>query len=161
MVEVTAREKLYRVIFGTDTVAGQRFDIALIYLIVLSVLAIIFDSIESVHNQFGHWLFRLEWLFTLMFTVEYFLRIYSSPKRLSYIFSFYGLVDLLAILPTYLPRFNKAFTGMRFNDVNILVIQHVLYVLERNSLTISQITTTEDSFLQDKCFYKHWEISIL
>ena len=64
MVEVTAREKLYRVIFGTDTVAGQRFDIALIYLIVLSVLAIIFDSIESVHNQFGLWLFRLEWIFT-------------------------------------------------------------------------------------------------
>ncbi len=58
MVEVTAREKLYRVIFGTDTAAGQRFDIALIYLIVLSVLAIIFDSIESVHNQFGLWLFR-------------------------------------------------------------------------------------------------------
>ena len=92
-------------IFGTDTVAGQRFDIALIYLIVLSVLAIVFDSIESVHNQFGHWLFRLEWVFTLMFTVEYLLRIYSSPKRLSYIFSFYGLVDLLAILPTYLAIF--------------------------------------------------------
>ena len=55
MVEVTAREKIYRVIFGTDTAAGQRFDIVLIYMIVLSVLAIIFDSIESVHNQFGVW----------------------------------------------------------------------------------------------------------
>ena len=69
------------------------------------MLAIVFDSIESVHNQFGHWLFRLEWIFTLMFTVEYLVRIYSSPKRLSYIFSFYGLVDLLAILPTYLAIF--------------------------------------------------------
>jgi voltage-gated potassium channel len=105
MVEVAAREKIYRVIFGTDTVAGQRFDIGLIYLIVLSVLAIVFDSIETVHNQFGGWLFRLEWLFTLLFSVEYALRIYSSPKRLSYIFSFYGLVDLLAIVPTYLAIF--------------------------------------------------------
>lgn len=105
MVELTAREKIYRVIFGTDTAAGQRFDIVLIYLIVISVLAVVFDSIEVVNNRYGGWLFRLEWLFTLLFSVEYLLRIYSSPRRLNYIFSFYGLVDLLSIVPTYLAIF--------------------------------------------------------
>ncbi len=105
MVETTAREKIYRVIFGTDTPAGQRFDILLIYMIVLSVLAVILDSVVSFHNQFGEWVFRLEWIFTGLFSIEYLLRIYSSPKRLSYIFSFYGIVDLLSIVPTYLALF--------------------------------------------------------
>ena len=105
MIEITAREKIYQVIFGTDTAAGQRFDILLIYMILLSVLAVIFDSISTVHDQYGMWIFRLEWVFTGLFSIEYLLRIYSSPKRLSYIFSFYGLVDLLSIVPTYLALF--------------------------------------------------------
>lgn len=67
---VTHREKIYRVIFGTDTPAGQRFDIALIYIILLSVLAVILDSIEVVNTHFGDWLFRLEWVFTLLFRLN-------------------------------------------------------------------------------------------
>lgn len=102
MVEASFRERTYRVIFGTDTPAGQKFDIALIYVILLSVLAIILDSIESVNSQYGLWLFRFEWFFTLLFSAEYLVRIYSSPKPLHYMFSFYGLVDLLSIVPTYL-----------------------------------------------------------
>ena len=105
MIEITAREKIYQVIFGTDTTAGQRFDILLIYMILLSVLGVIFDSVGSIHDQYGTWIFRLEWVFTALFSIEYLLRIYSSPKRLSYIFSFYGLVDLLSIVPTYLALF--------------------------------------------------------
>jgi voltage-gated potassium channel len=105
MVEDSLRDKIYRVIFGTDTSAGQRFDIALIYLILLSVLGIILDSIEAINDQYGYWLFRLEWLFTILFSLEYLLRVYSSPKTLSYMFSFYGLVDLLSILPSYLALF--------------------------------------------------------
>ena len=105
MVDDSLRDKIYRVIFGTDTSAGQRFDIALIYLILLSVLGIILDSIEAINDQYGYWLFRLEWLFTILFSLEYLLRVYSSPKTLSYMFSFYGLVDLLSILPSYLALF--------------------------------------------------------
>ena len=104
MVEVSLRDKIYRVIFGTDTPAGQRFDIVLIYLILISVAAVILDSIESVNREYGMWLFRLEWVFTLLFSLEYLMRIYSSPKPLHYIFSFYGLVDLLSIVPTYLAQ---------------------------------------------------------
>ena len=102
MVTPSLREKTYRVIFGTDTPAGQRFDIALIYLILVSVLAVVLASIESIKMQYGDWLFRLEWAFTLLFSMEYAVRIYSSPKPFRYIFSFYGLVDLLSIIPTYL-----------------------------------------------------------
>lgn len=105
MVTTTAREKIYQVIFGTDTVAGQRFDILLIYMILLSVAAVILDSVGSLHEQYGGWIFRAEWLFTGLFSIEYLLRIYSSPKRLHYIFSFYGIVDLLSIVPTYLALF--------------------------------------------------------
>lgn len=102
MLKPTARQKIYKVIFETDTSAGQRFDILLIYAILLSVLAVMLDSITHIHNQYGYWLFRVEWLFTIIFSLEYLLRIYSSPKPLKYIFSFYGIVDLISIIPSYL-----------------------------------------------------------
>jgi voltage-gated potassium channel len=102
MVKSLLKEKTYRVIFDTDTLAGQRFDIVLIYFILVSVLAVVLASIESIKIQYGDWLFRLEWAFTLLFSMEYVVRIYSSPKPFRYIFSFYGLVDLLSIIPTYL-----------------------------------------------------------
>ncbi len=99
---MTNREKIYKVIFETDTPSGQRFDILLIYAILLSVLAVMLDSVTHIHDQYGRWLFRIEWLFTILFSLEYILRIYSSPKPLKYIFSFYGIVDLISIIPSYL-----------------------------------------------------------
>ncbi len=121
MVKPSFREKTYRVIFGTDTPAGQRFDIALIYLILVSVLAIVLASIESIKMQYGDWLFRLEWAFTLLFSIEYLVRIYSSPKPLRYIFSFYGLIDLLSIIPTYL--------ALLFPAANYWLVVRLLRVL--------------------------------
>ena len=102
MIDLSLRDRIYQVIFGTDTVAGQRFDIVLIYLILVSVLAVVLDSIGWIHSDYGNWLFGLEWGFTALFSLEYCLRIYSSPRPLRYIFSFYGLVDLLSIVPSYL-----------------------------------------------------------
>lgn len=102
MLELNIRQKIYKVIFETDTPAGQRFDIFLIYAILLSVMAVMLDSVGSVNSRFGGWLFRLEWMFTILFSFEYLLRIYSSPKPLKYIFSFYGIVDLVSIIPSYL-----------------------------------------------------------
>ena len=102
MIDLSLRDRIYQVIFGTDTVAGQRFDIVLIYLILVSVLAVVLDSIAWIHSDYGYWLFELEWGFTALFSLEYCLRIYSSPRPLRYIFSFYGLVDLLSIVPSYL-----------------------------------------------------------
>lgn len=121
MVKLSFREKTYRVIFGTDTAAGQRFDIALIYFILLSVLAVVLSSIGSLQAQYGAWLFKIEWAFTLLFSMEYLLRIYSSPKPLRYIFSFYGLVDLLSIIPTYV--------ALLFPGANYWLVVRLLRVL--------------------------------
>lgn len=99
------QKKIYDVIFGYESKAGRWFDILLMLLIVSSVTAVLLDSIASIHDRFGGHLFQLELAFTVLFTIEYVLRLYSTPDRRRYIFSFYGIVDLLSILPTYIAFF--------------------------------------------------------
>lgn len=96
------QNKLHEIIFEADTPAGKGFDIALLFFIIASVLVVILESIESLRLAHGYWFTLLEWIFTLAFTVEYFLRIYATQRPYKYIFSFWGIIDLLAILPTYL-----------------------------------------------------------
>lgn len=95
------RSLLHEVIFEADTFAGRTFDLILILSIGLSVLAVILDSVASVHDRWGNELYIAEWVFTILFTIEYILRILSVRQPSRYIFSFFGLVDVLAILPTY------------------------------------------------------------
>ncbi len=99
------RDRWRHIIFGTDTIEGQRFDQLLIIVIVLSVTLVMLDSVEDLNQQYGRIFYALEWCFTIIFTVEYLFRLFVSHKPKKYIFSFYGLVDLLAILPTYLSLF--------------------------------------------------------
>jgi len=99
------RFHLYEIIFESDTRAGRLFDIALIVSIVISVAAVLADSDRSIRLTHGRFLYFVEWLFTILFTIEYLLRLYCVGKRLRYFRSFFGLVDLLAILPTYLSAF--------------------------------------------------------
>jgi voltage-gated potassium channel len=96
------RDQLYRVIFESDTKAGRQFDIALVVLILLSLLVVVLDSVSTFNARYGRYLNWAEWFFTAVFTVEYVARLYSAKKPLAYAFSFYGIVDLLSILPTYL-----------------------------------------------------------
>ncbi|MBT8148271.1 MAG: ion transporter [Gammaproteobacteria bacterium] len=96
------KSAIYEVIFGYESKAGKLFDLALICMIMASVLAVMIDSVSAYHVQYGDLLYTLEWFFTIAFTVEYALRIYSSPHPRGYIFSFYGMIDLLSILPTYI-----------------------------------------------------------
>ena len=96
------REKLRVIIFEADTPAGKAFDVALLVAIVLSVLAIMLDSVASVRRDYGGALTVTEWLFTLLFTIEYGLRLACVPQPSGYARSFFGVVDLLAILPTYM-----------------------------------------------------------
>jgi voltage-gated potassium channel len=96
------REKTYEVIFGTNTPAGKAFDLALIYAISISVSAVALSSVSAINAIYGDYLLAVEWFFTIIFTLEYLTRIYCSPKPLHYVRSFYGMVDLLSILPTYL-----------------------------------------------------------
>ncbi|RDV14025.1 ion transporter [Pontibacter diazotrophicus] len=98
----TLRKKLYTIIFEAETTGGKAFDVVLLLLILLSVLVVSLESIEEINDKYLP-LFRfLEWTFTILFTIEYALRIYSTPRPFKYIFSFFGIVDLLSILPSYL-----------------------------------------------------------
>ena len=80
MNQAELRNKLYHIIFGTESRAGKLFDVVLIYAIVLSVLALMLDSVAGVSEQYGHILVVVEWTFTILFTVEYLVRIYCSPR---------------------------------------------------------------------------------
>ena len=96
------RDQLYDVIFGFESRAGRLFDLLLIILILSSVLAVLLDSVPGISARWHRELHVLEWAFTILFTVEYGLRLYSARSRGGYALSFYGIVDLLSILPTYL-----------------------------------------------------------
>lgn len=96
------RRRIELIIFGTGTLAGRRFDIALLGLILLSVAIVIADSVPELNQTFGERFWLIELCFTLLFTVEYGVRIWCTHNRRAYITSFWGLIDLLAILPTYI-----------------------------------------------------------
>ncbi len=96
------RRKLQEVIFEADTPAGKTFDVALLWAIVFSVAAVLLESVAEIRDQYGTVLRLVEWGFTLLFTIEYGLRLVCVGRPLRYASSFYGIIDLLAILPTYL-----------------------------------------------------------
>lgn len=93
---------LYNVIFETDTKNGKNFDILLIISILLSVIIVILDSISSLRNTHGTLLHGLEWFFTILFTMEYLLRLICVRSKIAYATSLFGMVDLIAIIPTYI-----------------------------------------------------------
>ena len=96
------KNKLFHVIFEAETPSGKLFDIILLISIVISVFCVMLETVHDIEIKYGKLLQILEWIFTILFTIEYFLRIWIVKKPSSYVFSFWGIVDLLAILPTYL-----------------------------------------------------------
>ncbi len=96
------KRKLHEVIFEADTPGGKAFDIVLLIAIVLSVAAVLLESVVEVRAQYGAQLRALEWVLTILFTIEYVLRLICIGRPLKYALSFYGIIDLLAILPSYL-----------------------------------------------------------
>ncbi|MFJ2331903.1 ion transporter [Pseudomonas helleri] len=115
------RQRLYVMVFQSDTPAGRRFDTTLLLIIMASLVVVILDSINSIHLQYGDLLAYIEWGFTFVFAIEYGLRLYCSPKPLRYAFSFYGLVDLLAIVPGIL--------AIYYSDAQYLLIIRVIRML--------------------------------
>ena len=105
------REKLFVIVFGTDTKTGKWFDISLLWVIIMSVLIVIIESVASISAEYQRFFRISEWVFTVIFTLEYLLRIYVHEKPRKYIFSFWGIIDLLSILPTYL---SLIITGTHF-----------------------------------------------
>ncbi|WP_020210270.1 ion transporter [Gilvimarinus chinensis] len=99
------RQKLNRIIFGWESPAGKLFDVCLIWAISISVLVLMLESVEWIVREYDLWLRAAEWTFTLLFTAEYLTRVYCAERRWAYVKSFYGIVDLLSILPSYLAFF--------------------------------------------------------
>ena len=96
------RLRLHEVIFEADTPAGKWFDVLLILAILMSVVMVMLDSVGTIQRSYGPFLLAGEWFFTILFTIEYLLRLLSVGRPMAYATSFFGVVDLLAILPTYL-----------------------------------------------------------
>jgi voltage-gated potassium channel len=117
----TWRERLFVIVFQSDTTAGRRFDKILLLIILASLVTVILDSIDQAHRDYGGVLAGLEWGFTTIFLVEYLARLYCSPKPLRYAFSFYGLVDLLAIVPGII--------ALYYSDAQYLLIVRVIRML--------------------------------
>jgi voltage-gated potassium channel len=115
------RRRVHEVVFEAETLPGKVFDIILIILILASVASVMLESIRSIREQYGLTLAAAEWAFTILFTLEYFLRIVSTRRPTRYIFSFYGLIDLFAILPSYL--------SLPFPGTQYLLIIRILRLL--------------------------------
>ena len=126
------QRKFYQVIFGTETPAGKWFDITLMVVIVASVAVIMLDSIPRLHAHYGSLYLRIEWLFTVLFTVEYLIRVWCTPNRRGYMLSVYGVVDLLALLPTYLSLILPAASPLLI--IRLLRILRIFRVLRLLSL---------------------------
>ena len=109
------------VIFEAHTPAGRAFDVALIIAILVSVVAVLLDSVESIHVEYSRWLYGVEWFFTIIFTIEYGLRLWCINDTRLYARSFFGVVDLLGILPTYL--------SLLFAGTQYLLVIRILRVL--------------------------------
>ncbi len=119
---------MHEIIFEADTRAGKAFDVLLILSIVISVTAVMLESIKSIRDPYGHILYTVEWFFTILFTIEYLLRIFTIGRPWKYIASFYGIVDLFAILPTY---FDILLPGSRvFLVIRILRLLRIFRVFK-------------------------------
>ena len=99
------KEKIHEIIFEADTPAGKLFDVVLLILIMASVLVVMLESVQGLQARYSNFFYALEWAFTVIFTIEYLLRLYCVYRPAKYATSFFGVIDLLAILPTYISLF--------------------------------------------------------
>ena len=139
MTNNSLKNKLYVIIFESDTPAGKGFDLLLIISILLSVIVVLLDSVEYYNNLYGEILYIIEWFFTLLFTIEYFLRIYCIGKPVLYIKSFFGVIDFLSIIPTYISIFlpqSRYLSVIRILRVLRIfrILKLILYIGEANLL---------------------------
>ena len=119
---------LHEIIFEADTHSGKIFDIILIIIILLSVLTVMLDSVKEINLDHGDLLYTLEWIFTIFFSIEYIFRLISVGRPLQYAKSFFGIIDLLAILPTY---FSLIFPGSQyFIVIRILRLLRIFRILK-------------------------------
>ncbi|MHC1576804.1 MAG: ion transporter [Methanosarcinaceae archaeon] len=122
------KDKVYQIIFEADTPAGKFFDICLIFCILASVTVVILCSVNSINAEYHAIMWSLEWFFTLLFTVEYILRMICVRNKMKYATSFFGIIDLLAVIPTYLTIFLPG--GQYLMVIRILRLLRIFRVLK-------------------------------
>lgn len=149
---MTIRQKLNQIVFGTDTKEGRQFDVFLLWIILFSVIVVMLESVPEIGSTYAETFWIVEWILTIIFTVEYILRLWISPKPLKYIFSFWGIIDLLSILPTYLTFF---FTGTHY----LLVIRIFRLLRVFRVLKLARFTS-EAKVLLDSLRDSAYKISI-
>lgn len=135
------RENLFEIIFEADTTYGKLFDIILLIIIILSLIAVTGESIPMLRKDHSQFFIVLEWIFTIIFSLEYILRIYAARNRIRYILSFFGIIDLLAILPAFLGFF---ITGAR----SLLVIRALRLLRIFRILKISRYLNAGDTLVK-------------
>ena len=145
--EIPWRERTFKVIFGHDSLRGRVFDIALIVAISLSVIVALLDSIGDLHVRYGRLFQLIEWSFTLLFTIEYIVRLMVIKHPLRFARSFYGIIDLLALLPMYL--------SLLFPGAQYLAVLRVLRILRIFEILHLRQYTRESSVLLDS-LYNSW-----
>lgn len=122
------RQRLYIIIFEADTRDGRLFDLALLIAICLSVLTVVLSSVSAIQQRFGLFMSILEWFFTLLFTLEYIARLVCAHRPIRYVLSFYGIIDLMSILPTYLAILVPEMHGLI--DVRMLRLMRAFRILK-------------------------------
>lgn len=122
------RGPLYDIIFESDTPAGRAFDLVLMVLIISSVLVVMLDSVGVLAQRYGPLFDVLEWIFTVLFTLEYVLRLSCVRRPFAYALSFFGIVDLLAVIPTYVAAFHPELALLI--DVRVLRLLRIFRVLK-------------------------------
>lgn len=127
------KKKIYDIIFGTTSKAGKQFDVVLLFLILISVLIVMFESVPEWRELFEHELLIIEWGFTILFTIEYLLRILVSPKPLKYITSLWGIIDLVSIIPTFISPFISGYTSLR--AIRAVRLLRMFRILKLNRFT--------------------------
>lgn len=129
--------KWYKIIFEHDTKAGRLFDEILLIIIVLSVMVVMIDSIKPINDKIGNILLAFEWLFTVLFTIEYIIRVLLVEKKSKYIFSFYGIIDFLSIIPTYL---SLIYAGTQFLIIiRVVRLLRVFRILKLVRFTMASV----------------------
>ncbi|MCA1760920.1 MAG: ion transporter, partial [Bacteroidales bacterium] len=132
------KDKLYQIIFEADTRAGKFFDVVLLIVIIISVLLVMLESVPGIRKVHHNLLVSLEWIITGIFTIEYITRIIIVKKPWRYIFSFYGIIDFLAILPSYLGLIIISYQSLMV--IRVLRLLRVFRILKLTRYTAASRT---------------------
>jgi voltage-gated potassium channel len=129
------KEKLYEVIFEADTREGKLFDVVLLSVILFSVLLVLLESVSAIRNEFRDELVLMEWVITVIFTIEYVIRIWIVRRPWRYVFSFYGIIDFLSVIPTYLGLLIVGYQSLLI--IRVLRLLRIFRILKLARYTIA------------------------